>query len=82
MFDYQYLFCIECGPNMKGVFMEKEKSILKGNFVTKKKVVAKEVEGGKEGDLVEKVKKAALAALGGSMVYMERNQLAWDGDLE
>ena len=52
--------------------------ILKGNFKVKKPVVldkAKEKES-----VAEELRKKALASLGGSMVYIERTDLTWDGD--
>ena len=52
--------------------------LLKGNFKIKNPVILGEK---KESDsLREELKKRALASLGGSMVYMERTDLTWDGD--
>ena len=31
-------------------------------------------------DVGEKLRKAAMASIGGSMVYMERTELTWNGD--
>lgn len=52
--------------------------ILKGNFKVKKPVTQKVEEPTKE-TLTQMLKKKALASLGGSMVYVEREQLNWDG---
>ena len=52
--------------------------ILKGNFKIKKPVDPKFSEPEKE-TLKETLKKKALASLGGSMVYVERDRLNWDG---
>ena len=54
--------------------------ILKGNFKVKKPVDLKETQVDKKLSLREELKKRALASLGGSMVYVERNRLNWDGD--
>lgn len=51
--------------------------ILKGNFCVKKPVV---VEPKKDETLAEDVKKRALKSLGGSMVYIERKTLVWEGN--
>ena len=53
--------------------------LLKGNFTTKKQVT-KPTEGVNEESLEQKFKKAALNSIGGSMVYVERTDLTWDGD--
>ena len=54
---------------------------LKGNFTVKKPVVeAPAVPGNEKQELAEKLKKQVLTSLGGSMVYMERTGLMWDGD--
>lgn len=58
----------------------KNNSFLKGNFTTKKDVVEKIVDASEDPmDLREALRKKALASLGGSMVYMERTDLVWDG---
>lgn len=54
--------------------------LLKGNFKTKNTVEKKPEENKK--DLKEELKKAALSSIGGSMVYVERTDLTWDGDSE
>lgn len=51
---------------------------LKGNFKVKKPVVLSEEDS--TPSVQEQLKKKALASLGGSMVYMERDNLTWDGD--
>lgn len=55
---------------------------LKGNFSVKREVKQKDEETKKDGAqrLREEFRKRALASLGGSMVYVERTDLAWDGD--
>lgn len=55
---------------------------LKGNFTVKRDVVEKEAANGESTsqDLADKLRKAALASIGGSMVYMERTELTWNGD--
>lgn len=52
--------------------------ILKGNFKVKNPVIAKE-ETTKE-SIAQQLKKRALASLGGSMVYVDRDHLTWDGN--
>jgi hypothetical protein len=54
-----------------------EESILKGNFKVKNPV---KVDDQKKQSIQEEYKKKALASIGGSMVYMERSNLTWDGD--
>lgn len=51
---------------------------LKGNFKVKKPVVLSEDDS--KSSVQEQLKKKAMASLGGSMVYMERGNLTWDGD--
>ncbi len=51
---------------------------LKGNFVTKNSVKMDEVLPADS--LKEEYKAKALGSIGGSMVYMERKKLSWDGD--
>lgn len=51
---------------------------LKGNFKVKNPVKLSEATG--EESVQERLRKRALASLGGSMVYMERNNLTWDGE--
>lgn len=58
--------------------------VLKGNFNVKKPVHAAEDDASCRDEsaqaLAERLKKAALASIGGSMVYMERTDLTWNGD--
>lgn len=58
--------------------------ILKGNFKVKKPVKHDKNEKNpiKKESLTKELRKKALASLGGSMVYMERTKLLWDGDDE
>ncbi len=53
-------------------------NLLKGNFTTQKKVEV-EKQSDKE-TLEQQFKKAALGSIGGSMVYVERTNLTWDGE--
>lgn len=53
---------------------------LKGNFQTKRTVIEKAAEAPRS--TAEELRRVALSSLGGSMVYMERNELTWDGDAE
>jgi hypothetical protein len=53
--------------------------ILKGNFKVKKPVSLAEAEAEKK-SVREQLRKKAIASIGGSMVYMERTDLAWDGE--
>jgi GDP-L-fucose synthase len=52
--------------------------ILKGNFTVKNHPSAE--AGQKETSLREELKKRVLASLGGSMVYVDREHLLWEGD--
>ena len=52
--------------------------LLKGNFKVKNPVILNETP--ESSSLRDELKKRALASLGGSMVYMERTDLTWDGD--
>ena len=55
--------------------------ILKGNFKVKNPIdLTKEKNGSEKETLSQIVKKKVLASLGGSMVYIERTKLNWDGD--
>lgn len=53
--------------------------ILKGNYKVKNPVKVQQ-EAGKKQTLKEKLREKALGSLGGSMVYVERNKMNWDGD--
>ena len=55
-----------------------EEQVLKGNFKVKNAV--KIDDQNKVPSFQEEYKKKALASIGGSMVYMERTNLTWDGD--
>lgn len=57
-----------------------EKDILKGNFKVKKEVDLQKLKTDTDSNLSEELKQKVLATLGGSMVYVERNKLTWDGD--
>jgi hypothetical protein len=52
--------------------------LLKGNFTVKNKVKIK--EDTQEADSNSEYRKKALNSIGGSMVFVERNKLFWDGD--
>jgi hypothetical protein len=52
---------------------------LKGNFKTKSEVKVKSSQEENE-DLQDRFRKQALGSIGGSMVYVERTALDWDGD--
>ncbi len=54
--------------------------ILKGNFKVKKPVELTEEKADQKDSIKEQLKKRALASIGGSMVYVERKKLNWDGD--
>mgnify|MGYP001308321268 CR=1 FL=1 len=55
---------------------------LKGNFTVKKAVVeAPKPQQDEAKQLAETLKKQVLTSLGGSMVYMERTGLIWDGEV-
>lgn len=54
--------------------------ILKGNFKVKNPLnIKEEAPKNKKQVLQDEVKKKVLASLGGSMVYVERTRLNWDG---
>ena len=53
--------------------------ILKGNYKMKKQIKKKKISTDKQDKLKEELKERALASLGGSMVYVERDKLFWDG---
>ena len=57
-----------------------EDDILKGNFKVKRPVDLSKLESDKKETLKEEFRKKALASLGGSMVYVERDNINWDGD--
>lgn len=54
---------------------------LKGNFKVKRDIVKteeKEQEGAKK--IADELRKKVLGSLGGSMVYVDRTDLTWDGN--
>ena len=57
---------------------------LKGNFKVKNEVVETKTETEKSASeiLAEKFEKAALSSIGGSMVYVKRTNLTWNGQDE
>lgn len=55
-------------------------NILKGNFKLKNPIDLSKSEPIVKESLTQELKKRALASLGGSMVYVEREQLNWDGN--
>ena len=56
-----------------------EENLLKGNFKVKNPINMENNQVEKS-TLREELRKKALASLGGSMVYMERTDLTWEGD--
>ena len=54
--------------------------ILKGNYKIKKQIKEKEISIDEQEKLKKELKERALASLGGSMVYVERDKLNWDGN--
>jgi hypothetical protein len=57
-----------------------DKDILKGNFKVKKGIDLGKLKTETDTSLSEELKQKVLATLGGSMVYVERNKLTWDGE--
>lgn len=55
--------------------------LLKGNFQVKNKVVATE-ERDEAAEFKNEYRKKALESIGGSMVFVEREKLFWDGGAE
>ena len=53
--------------------------LLKGNFQVKRKVEIK-VTKDDAAEFREEFRKKALESIGGSMVFVEREKLFWDGD--
>ena len=53
--------------------------ILKGNYKIKKQIKEKESSINENEKIKKELKERALASLGGSMVYVERDKLFWDG---
>ena len=58
--------------------MNAHEQILKGNFQTKRPIDLSGVH--QANSLQSRLRKKVLASLGGSMVYMERKNLTWDGE--
>ena len=56
--------------------------ILKGNYEVKEPVKVNKIDVNEQDpvNVREALKKRALASLGGSMVYVERDMLMWDGE--
>lgn len=55
---------------------------LKGNFKVKNEAKEKTEDKKEENSaksIAEELKKAAINSIGGSMVYVERSELTWDG---
>tara|TARA_B110000008_G_C16539191_1_gene391573 strand:- start:70 stop:252 length:183 start_codon:yes stop_codon:yes gene_type:complete len=52
--------------------------LLKGNFKVKNKVTLRDDESNNN----DEYRKKALNSIGGSMVFVERDKLFWDDDLE
>ena len=60
-------------------------AFLKGNYTVKNKPdnqASSSVETSNSENLERELKERALASLGGSMVYVDRTELEWDGELE
>ena len=53
--------------------------ILKGNFKIQNKIKDEKISINNKENLKQELKERALASLGGSMVYVERDKLNWDG---
>ena len=55
---------------------------LKGNFKVKKEVEDRKdnKKKNKKEEIKKEFKDQAMASIGGSMVYVERTDLTWDGD--
>ena len=55
-----------------------ENELLKGNFKVKKPVVLQ--EDNRKPVFENEYRRRVLASIGGSMVFMERTRLVWEGD--
>ncbi len=54
---------------------------IKGNFTVQRAVIeTPKLHSDERQTLIEELKQRVLTTLGGSMVYMERTGLTWDGD--
>ncbi|MBF0103985.1 MAG: hypothetical protein HQM16_01550 [Deltaproteobacteria bacterium] len=61
--------------------MTNNNDILKGNYQVPKKAQVNQSEINRNNkDPKEDFKQKVLSSLGGSMVYMDRDKLIWDGD--
>lgn len=65
-------------PDPIGEDEPKKDQLLKGNFELKQAVIVDEVVP--DSTFQAEYKSKALGSVGGSMVYMERKKLTWDGD--
>jgi len=54
--------------------------ILKGNYKINKKIKDEKINIDEKEKLKQELKQKALVTLGGSMVYVERDKLNWDGN--
>jgi hypothetical protein len=55
--------------------------LLKGNFQVKREVVVNETRD-EAAEFKSEYRKKALESIGGSMVFVEREKLFWDGSTE
>ena len=64
--------------------MSADSELLKGNFDVKNPITQQSDKGGQSQaeSIADALKKEAINSIGGSMVYMERSELNWDGDEE
>ena len=60
-------------------FRRKRMKLLKGNFQPKKNPELKDTEKD-QSSFDENFKKKAIENIGGSMVFVERRKMTWDGD--
>ena len=62
--------------------MSADSELLKGNFDVKNPITQKlDKESQSQAEsITDALKKEAINSIGGSMVYMERSELNWDGD--
>lgn len=64
-----------CRSFFRSNYME---NLLKGNFETQRKVQTKEITPADVG-VSQRRQQKVMASLGGSMVYIEKTPLSWDG---
>jgi len=64
--------------------MSVDSELLKGNFDVKNPIAQQSDKSSQSQaeSITEALKKEAINSIGGSMVYMERSELNWDGDEE